>query len=231
MNRSVVALIPISGGDPEFSSGKTPYLNSRPLVEYTIRAAQESLLLDRIIVLTDSKHIAESCRSYGVEVPFLRPPELANPTAPITEVLRHALEWFSEKENYCPDWTAMLSITYPFRPKGFVDDFIKTVLSEGVDSAFAALEERYSHWFLREAGQPELVSFGSDIAKAQKKPFFRELSGLMSMVRREVILSGSLYGEKLGIIPTKDMWAVINVHDLIGQQLAELLAPQFLLSK
>lgn len=231
MSRSVVALIPISGGDPEFSGDQITYLHSRPLIEYTIRAAQESRLLDRVIVLTDSKQIAESCRSYGVEVPFLRPPELANPSAPITEVLRYALGWLEAKENYSPDWAAILLVTYPFRPKRFVDHFIQTVLSQDLDSAFAAVEERHSHWLLRERNQPELVAFGSETAKAQKRPFFRELSGLMSMAKREVILSGSLYGQKLGIIPTQDMWAVINVHDPIGQQLAELLAPQFLLSK
>lgn len=230
MNSSIVALIPISGADPEFSEGQIPYLHDRPLIEYTIRAAQESALIERVIVSTDSEHIAETCRGYGVEAPFLRPQELANPTAPITEVLRHALKWLQEKENYSPEWVVMLLITYPFRPKGFVDNFIQTVLSQDLDSAFAAVKERHSHWFLREGGQPELVAFGSDKAKAQKRPFFRELSGLISMATGEVVLSGSLYGQKLGIIPTQDMRTVINVHDPIGQQLAELLAPQFLLS-
>ena len=228
MNRSIVALIPISGADPEFSEGQTPYLHDRPLIEYTIRAAQESALVDRVVVSTDSELIAETCKNYGVEAPFLRPQELANPTAPITEVLRHALEWLQDNENYSPDWAVMLLITYPFRPAGFVDNFIKTVASQDLDSAFAAVAERHSHWFLREDGRPELVSFGSDTAKAQKSPFFREMSGLISMAKRDVILSGGLYGQKLGIIPVEDTWAVLDVHDRIGRQLVELLAPHFL---
>jgi len=206
------------------------YLHDRPLIEYTIRAVQESALIDRVVVSTDSEHIADTCKSYGVEAPFLRPQALANPAAPVTAVLRHALEWLQDSKNYSPDWVAMLLITHPFRPTGFVDNFIKTVLSQELDSAFAADEERHSHWFLREDGQPELVSFGSDTAKAQKRSFFRELSGLISMAKREIVLSGSLYGQKLGIIPIHDMWAAINVHESVDQQLAELLAPQFLLS-
>ena len=230
MEERIIALIPVSGADPEFAEGRMPTLQGRPLIQYTLRAAREATLIDRVIVSTDSQQIADACHDYGVEAPFLRPLNLANPEAPITEVLRHALEWLQDNENYSPDWVVMLLITYPFRPAGFVDNFIKTVASQDLDSAFAAVAERHSHWFLREDGRPDLVSFGSDAAKAQKSPFFRELSGLISMAKKDVILSGGLYGQKLGIIPVEDMWAVLDVHDRIGRQLVELLAPHFLLS-
>jgi len=228
LNQSIVAVIPISEADIEFAGDRMPLLAGRALLEYTFRAAKESRFVDRLIVSTDSARIAEACKASGVDAPFIRPPELANPNAPITEVLRYTLEWLREHERIEPDWVTMLLVTYPFRPKGFVDTFIQTVLSEDLDSAFAAIEEGHSHWVLREGAQPELVSFGADVAKAYRRPLFRELSGLMSMATRETILAGKLYGQKLAIIPTHDARSTVNVHDPIGQQFAELLAPQFL---
>ena len=228
LSQSVVAVIPISEADTDFAGGQMPQLGGRALLEYTFRAARESRLVDRLIVSTDSARIAETCKASGIDAPLVRPPELANPNVPITEVLRYTLEWLREHEHTEPDWVAMLSVTYPFRPKGFVDAFIQTVLPEDLDSAFAAIEERHSHWVLREGEQPELVSFGADVAKAHRRPLFRELSGLMSMAKRETILAGNLYGQKLAIIPAHDARSTVNVHDPIGHQFAELLAPRFL---
>lgn len=227
MNQSIAAIIPISGVDPEFDEGQIPELQGKSLIEYTIQAAQASDIIDRILVSTDKEHVRTACSSYNIDAPFLRPPELANPIAPVTAVLKHAVLWLQEEENYFPDWIVMLLITYPFRPKGFIDSFIKTVLSQDIDSAFAAIEERYSHWHILEGGQPDLMSFGSDTARDKKKSFYRDHTGLISMAKREIVLSGSLYGEKLGIIPTQDMWAVLNIHDPIDTQIIQYLAPHF----
>ena len=225
---SIVAIIPISGTDPEFSEGPDPAPGGRSLIEATARAARSSERIDRVEITTDNKAVAERCEAYGAPRCILRPPELANPRAPITQVLGHALACMRDEEGYVPDWVVMLMITHPFRPDGFIDGFIGTVLSQGLDSAFAATEETSSHWFINTDGQPELVAFGNDTAKSQKRPFYRELSGLISMARGEIVAGGSLYGTNLGIVPIGDAWAALNVHDAVGWELAELLAPRFL---
>jgi CMP-N,N'-diacetyllegionaminic acid synthase len=227
MKPSIAAIIPISGTDPEFVGNQIPTLGGKSLIEYTIDAAQQSNLIERILVSTDQEHVRKASLEFGVSAPFLRPPELANPIAPVTEVLRHATLWLQENENFIPDWIVMLLITYPFRPKGFVDTFIRTVLSQDLDSAFAAIEERYSHWHINDYGMPELMSFGSDTAREKKKSFYRDHAGLISMAKREIILSGGLYGNQLGILPTQDMWAVLNIHDPVDTQIIQYLAPHF----
>lgn len=226
-NRPILGVIAVSGGDPNLTDGATPALRGRPLLEYTLAAARAATRLDRVIVSTDSEAVAEEARRLGAEVPFMRPLTLANPTAPITEVMRHALTTLEEKEGYVAEWGALLLTTYPFRPRGFIDQFIGTVLDHGFDSAFAALEDRHSQWLLTEQGQPQLVAHGSGTARAQKRESYRELSGLLSMARRPVILSGRMYGDALGIVPTNDMWAVTNVREPHGHQLADVLAPLF----
>ena len=84
LNQSIVAVIPISVADTDFAGGRMPLLAGRALLEYTFRAAKESRFVDRLIVSTDSARIAEACKASGVDAPFIRPPELANPNAPIT---------------------------------------------------------------------------------------------------------------------------------------------------
>lgn len=222
-----MAFIPISGSDAEVSDGDVGLLAGRPLIEYTLHAAFGSRLFDRVIVSTDSETVAADARALGAEVPFLRPESLANPRAAVTAVLEHALKWLEEHERYVPDWAAMLMVTYPFRRRGFIDSFIETVLSEDLDSAFAAAEERHSLWMLNSDREPKLVSSGIETPKAEKRVLYRELSGLITMTMRHVALEGHLYGRKLGIVATHDAWAMVNVHDPGGRDLAGILAPQF----
>ena len=99
MSETVVAVIPIRGSDEEFKDGPLPLLGGRPLIEYTLRSAKEAKRLDRIIVSTDSPAIAEACRSYEVETPFLRPAWLNEPGVTETTVLRHAVEWLEQHED------------------------------------------------------------------------------------------------------------------------------------
>ncbi|GEM_PF-1243379 len=227
MSDEIVCLVPISGQDPEFQGEQLPTLGNRDLLSYTLKAALDAQRIDRVVVSTDSERIAAACRKQGADVPFLRPVSLATPATSLVSVLCHALEWLAEHEDYRPDWVLLMTITYPFRRAGFIDAFLSSVLQSHVNSAFTAVIERNAHWYSDEDGRPRLVSFGSDIARAHKPPLYKEMSGLALLTRREIVLSGTLYGDELGIVPVSDAWATINIHDEIGKQLARLLAPHF----
>lgn len=67
-------------------------LGGIPLIAHSINAAKECGLIDRIIVSTDDKKIADVARQYGAEVPFLRPSELAQDNSPEWEAWRHAIK-------------------------------------------------------------------------------------------------------------------------------------------
>ena len=222
---TVLAVVPLAGSDPEFRGGLVPKLAGRSLLAYTHRAFAECARVDRVILSTDSEAVAKAARRDGWDVPFLRPSTLGNPETGITDVLRHAVEWFGTREEYLPDWVLMGTVTYPFRPAGFVERFIETVMARDLDSAVAVVQERQAHWMVDDDGTPQLVTYGGHTPKAQKRTVYRELSGLVSLVRREVIRSGRLYGDRLGVIPVQDSMACVNIHDANGWALAELLAP------
>lgn len=235
MSEKTIAIIPIRGSDDEFQESPIPILGERPLVEYTLLAAKEARLLDRVIVSTDSQAIAEFCRRYDVDVPFIRPSSLSESKATVTDVLLHCVEWLETNENYHADWIVKLEITHPFRPEGIIDTLIKTAIAQRLDSAFLAHEEVSSFWTLDREGNPKLVGEDVDLPRKARIPFYRELSGLVAITRAANVKAGQLYGKNLGLIPMRDLFAIVDTHegaglsyrDKIGFRLAELLAPAF----
>jgi len=73
----VLAVIPARGGSKSLPRKNVRMLKDNPLIAYSIFSAQGSATIDRTIVSTDDAAIADVARTYGAEVPFLRPPELA----------------------------------------------------------------------------------------------------------------------------------------------------------
>lgn len=61
------------------------------MISYAINAAAESGLFDHIIVSTDDREIADIAKSYGAEVPFERPADLADDHTPTVPVVAHAI--------------------------------------------------------------------------------------------------------------------------------------------
>ena len=69
----ILAIIPARGGSKGIPLKNIKKLNKLPLVAHTIQDAKNSKQINRIIVSTDNKKIAEISRKYGAETPFLRP--------------------------------------------------------------------------------------------------------------------------------------------------------------
>lgn len=68
-------------------------LCGKPLIGWTIEQAFASKVADEVFVSTDSEDIARVARSFGAQVPFLRPAELATSTAGKLPVIQHLVEW------------------------------------------------------------------------------------------------------------------------------------------
>lgn len=67
-----IAVIPARGGSKRIPHKNIIEFCGKPMLAFTILAAQESKLFDRIIVSTDDEDIAKVAEQYGVEVPFFR---------------------------------------------------------------------------------------------------------------------------------------------------------------
>lgn len=68
----------------------------KPMISWSIEAARLANCFDHIIVSTDDVEIAEVARSYGAEIPFIRPYELADDHTGTIPVIAHAVDWVNQ---------------------------------------------------------------------------------------------------------------------------------------
>lgn len=92
-----LAIIPARGGSKRIPRKNIREFCGKPIIAYSIEAAQKAGCFDRIIVSTDDQEIADIAEYYGAEVPFIRPDELANDQVGIGPVIEHTLSWLASK--------------------------------------------------------------------------------------------------------------------------------------
>jgi N-acylneuraminate cytidylyltransferase len=107
-----LAIIPARGGSKRIPNKNIKHFFGKPIIAYSIETALKSGLFDKVIVSTDDQTIADVAMSYGAEVPYLRPSNIANDHAVIADVLQHALDWFTEKQVHV-DYVCCIYATAP----------------------------------------------------------------------------------------------------------------------
>ena len=201
-------------------------LAGKPLLRYTAEAALGCKQLTRVVLTTDDQEIAAVGRECGLDVPFLRPPELARDDTPTLPVVQHAVD-FLEKAGERFDAVCLLQPTAPLRRSEDIRSCIDLLESTGADSVVTVLPvppEHNPHWvyFKTLAGFLQL-STGEDspMPRRQLLPpaFHRE--GSVYLVRRDVLMEKhSLYGSKVvgfSIEPSRS----VNIDTLADWQRAE----------
>ena len=124
-----IAIIPARGGSKRIKNKNVKFFFNKPVIYWSIKAAKQSKLFDKIIVSTDSKKIANICKKYNVEVPFLRPKILSNDKASTAKVVKHALLWFKNKGIFF-DRVCCIYAAAPFISKKTIRDSISDILTE-----------------------------------------------------------------------------------------------------
>ncbi len=149
---SIIGLIPARSGSKRVVDKNVRRLGSHPLIAYTIAAAIDSGIFDRVTVSTDSERYADIARHYGAEVPCLRPAEFATATSPDVEWVIHMLDHLADTGQTF-DCFSILRPTSPFRqPETIQRAWREFQAEEGVDS-LRAVERVSQHpgkmWVLR----------------------------------------------------------------------------------
>jgi pseudaminic acid cytidylyltransferase len=130
-----VAIIPARGGSKRIPGKNIKPFLGKPMISYSIGAARESGVFDRIIVTTDSQEIAEIAKEYGAEVPFIRPPELSDDHTDTDAVLLHAIGWLNS--NWAQvDYICCIYPTAPFVRSEYLKKGFDMIVKEKATSAF-----------------------------------------------------------------------------------------------
>ena len=222
----VLGLIPARGGSKGVPGKNIKLLDGKPLLYYTAQPALDSKYLTKVALTTDSGEIAEVGRLLGVEVPFIRPAELAKDDTPTLPVIQHAINFYKEKgEEF--DAVCLLQPTNPLRLSGDIDACIELMEKENFDSVVAVIPVPHEYnpscvYFMDGTGKMRLSTGDAEpITRRQLFPpaFARE--GSIYLTKTKVIMeNNSVYGKTIGgfIINTPIQ---LNIDSLADWEKAE----------
>ena len=141
----------------------------KPLIAWTIEEAKKSGYIDRLVLSSDDAEIIETARTWGCEVPFVRPAELASDESPGIDPVLHALSILPKF-----DIVVLLQTTSPLRNVADIDGCIRHCVSSGASACVSVSEaEQSPFWMytLDSGGQMQpLIPTDKVYAQRQKLP-------------------------------------------------------------
>ena len=126
----VLGIVTARGGSKGIPRKNTVPVAGKPLLAYTAEAALAARNLARVVLSTDDEEIAQAGRACGLEVPFLRPAELARddtPSLPVIQDVVRRLETAGDRY----DAVFTLQPTNPLRTVEDIDGAIELLERTG----------------------------------------------------------------------------------------------------
>lgn len=198
----VLGLVPARGGSKGVPRKNVRPLGGRPLVAWTAEAALGARALARVVLSTDDADVAVAGRACGLEVPFVRPAELARDDTPTLPVVQHAVRQLEAGGDRF-DAVCLLQPTSPFRTSADIDACV-ALLAEGADTVLSVLpvpHEYNPHWvYVRGDGGALRLATGeaAPVPRRQALPPAFHRDGAVYVTRRDVVMEqGSLYGARV----------------------------------
>ena len=195
----LIGLIPARGGSKGIPGKNLMLCGGKPLLAWTAQAARASGVLDRVILSTDNDKIAETGRLFGLEVPFLRPPELAADDTPMLSVMAHALHAF-RADMHEIEGIVLLQPTSPFRRGHHIAHAVELFRTRNAATVVSVVACRTHSSRLTHAQRGRhaaAVRSGRDgpDARQDKATLFARNGPAVLIVRPSTIDGGHLYGD------------------------------------
>lgn len=223
----ILATIPARGGSKGVPRKNIKKLGGKPLIAYTIETALKTKCIDRTIVSTDDPEIAEIAKSYGAEVPFLRPSYLAEDNVPALPVIQHLVKEL-EKENYEPDIVIVLQPTSPFRKSEYIQRAVDKLIETNADCIITLSEvEQHPYRMRKLVGDKPIPLFEIDekvlYAQRQDFPEIYMMNGAICACKKEVMMKQTVfYGQDIRAIVI-DRLSALDIDTPLDFQIAESL--------
>jgi N-acylneuraminate cytidylyltransferase len=131
-----IAVIPARGGSKRIPRKNIRLFGGRPIISYSIDAAKQSGLFDRIIVSTDDDEISTVAKNCGAEVPFVRPKDLADDFTGTNAVVKHAIQCL-EKTPVQELYVCCIYSTAPFIKVKYLREGFERLVNSGKSFVFS----------------------------------------------------------------------------------------------
>jgi CMP-N-acetylneuraminic acid synthetase len=203
-------------------------LAGKPLLAYTATAALASRTLTRVILSTEDPEIAATGAASGLEVPFIRPAELAVDSTPMIDVVLHALQSL-EREGQAYDAVCILQPTSPLRSAATIDRCVSLLWERDLDSVISVRPvptEFNPHWVYFETDdgllQPSMKGC-AEVPCRQQLPKAYHADGSVFLARTQTVIEHhTLKGRRmLGAVSpaheavdldTEEQWQALDKH-------------------
>jgi CMP-N,N'-diacetyllegionaminic acid synthase len=202
----ILGIIPARGGSKSVPNKNIKLLVGKPLLQYTVDVAKKSKNISRLILSSDDDKIIKVAQQLNLEVPFIRPTNLAKDDTPTLPVIQHALKFFIEKDVYF-DAVCLLQVTSPFKTSEFIDEAIEKFVKSGADALISVQQvpnEFNPHWVFKVNNEDKLELFAGKkqiISRRQELPKTYHRDGVIYITKTNVLLEeNSLYGKNLAYI-------------------------------
>lgn len=90
--KRVLAVVPARGGSKGIPGKNLVLLCGKPLLQWTIEAAQNSRYVDRLVLSSDDEMICNLGQQLDCDVPFKRPKKLASDDATTVDVIKDTVD-------------------------------------------------------------------------------------------------------------------------------------------
>ena len=146
-----IAFIPARGGSKSIPLKNIKIINGKPLIYWTLKAANDSKIVDKVILATDSQEIKNIAVSFSldkVEI-YNRKPENAQDTSSTESVM---IEYINAAKLSSDDKFILIQATSPLLKSEQIDEMYSQLVENGADSAFSAVREKQFHWIETDEG-------------------------------------------------------------------------------
>jgi N-acylneuraminate cytidylyltransferase len=222
---SVLALIPARGGSKGLPGKNIRLLQSKPLIAWSIEAAQASSFISRVVVSSDDAEILAVARAQGADVPFVRPAHLAGDASSGMDVVLHALEQLPGF-----DWVVLLQPTSPLRLAADIDDAIEHCLNMGAPACVSVSEAATNPWWMfHVAADGRMGAFlpGAERpTRRQDLPELYALNGAIYVARVEWLRQTHTFLAQETVAYVMPPERSVDIDTLFDFQLAECLMAQ-----
>ncbi|MBT0963465.1 acylneuraminate cytidylyltransferase family protein [Denitromonas iodatirespirans] len=219
-----ICIIPARGGSKGLPRKNIKHLAGRPLIDWPIKAALASGVVDRVFVSTDDAQIAECARAAGADVPFLRPAELAQDLTTTEATLQQALMAYEAHVGNTFELCVFLTATDVFRTPDWITQAVQALIDDpALDSAFAVHQTTKNYWHKTAAGDwARVLPWMRDYSSRQiREKLYREDTGLACASRARLWREGRRIGDRVHLMPNNLPETSIDIHTDFDLFLAE----------
>ena len=217
----MLAIIPARGGSKGLPGKNIRELRGKPLIAHTIEAALTSKEITQIVISTDDEDIAEVCRKYDVDIPFMRPIELAGDTSLIVDTYTYTVDRINKEQNKNYDSMVALLPTCPLRDGNDIDKAISIFKDKSADSVISYYEAPHPvQWYryLDEDGVLRAVfPEGDKLANRQEERKTYLPNGAIYVFKMDLLRQRIYYSDKSYpyIMPAEKSVDIDTLHDFM----------------